>query len=156
MYLVAVYRAWGAQIPSTTSPWRLNFVRRRLILVGILYGTCCMSPLWHHFCNSSQDFFFIFCTAALCCVCYVCVCVCVSSCTIQSSHYSINQQHVSITLDRFTWYVHTMQVLNLYYSLLCPAYWTQDMNIGLVICCKVLYYWNSCWKSSQRPDSFYV
>jgi hypothetical protein len=82
--------------------------------------------LWHQFCNSSQDFFFNLCKAALCCVC-----VCVCSCTIQSSHYSINQQHVSTILGCFTWNVCAMQLLNLYDSLLRPAFWTQDTNITL-------------------------
>jgi hypothetical protein len=57
----------------------------------------------------------------------MCVCVCVCSCAIQSSHNSINQQHVSPILGCFTWYVYVIQVLNL----LCPAFWTQDTNITL-------------------------
>jgi len=37
----------GIQIPDARSPWRLNFVRWRLMLVGPQhYGTCFMSPFW--------------------------------------------------------------------------------------------------------------
>jgi hypothetical protein len=108
IHLLAVYRAWGAQIPSARSLWRLNFVRWRLIFVGLLYGICCIYLR----------------TAALCCVC-----LCMCSCTIESSHQSINQQNVSTILGFFTWYVYAMQVLNLYYRLSCPAFWTQDRNI---------------------------
>jgi len=33
-------------MPGARSPWGLNFVLWRLILVGRQYGTCCMSPFW--------------------------------------------------------------------------------------------------------------
>jgi hypothetical protein len=36
----------GAQIPGARSPWRLNFVRWRLIFVCPQCGTCCLSPFW--------------------------------------------------------------------------------------------------------------
>ena len=33
-------------MPGARSPWSLNFVLWRLILVGSQCGTCCMPPLW--------------------------------------------------------------------------------------------------------------
>ena len=120
--------------PSYTKPrvhksWRPNFREAPNIcgssVRNLLYGT--YFAIVHKIILLVQS-----CIMVCVCVCvcvYVCVCVC--SCTKQSSHHSINQPHVSTFLGRFTWYAYAMKVLNLYYSLLCPAFWTQDRYITL-------------------------
>jgi len=48
---------------------------------------------------------------------------------------------------------------NLHYSTLCPEFWHRTVTsrwTPFVIDSEVLYWWNSRWKFSQTPDSFFV